>query len=155
AHLLLRWPQSWSGEELEDSAQRFARAFLVPAEAANRELGSRRGAISAYELQTARHRYGISVQAWLDRAKELGIHSEAEASRMVQPADHGARCATIEPGDPVPAEQPKRLHRIVMRLLAEEVINERRAAELLGEPLAQFVQELPQTHGESPLLVCR
>jgi transcriptional regulator with XRE-family HTH domain len=154
-HLLLQVPPGWSAEEAESAIQRFARAFLVPAGAARRELGVQRRAISFYELHMLKHKYGICTQAWLDRARDLGILSETDALRLLHPGGDNSSYRSIEPGDPVPPERPTRLKRLVMRLLAEEVINERRAVELLGEPLAQFAQELSQTHGESALLVCR
>jgi hypothetical protein len=37
-----------------------------------------------------------------------------------------------EPGEPVPQEQPRHFERMVQHALAEELITERRAEELLG-----------------------
>ena len=57
----------------EKAADRFAGAFLVPEEAAKAELGEHRSSFSFYELMTLREKYGMSVQAWIYRARDLGI----------------------------------------------------------------------------------
>jgi hypothetical protein len=59
----------------------------------------------------------------------------------------------MEPGDQFPPESPGRLKRLVLRALAEEVISESRAAELLGKRLAQFWQEEAQQHAGFPVPV--
>jgi len=53
----------------------FARALLVPAQAARHELGARRRSISADEFSLLAERYGVSAGLWEARARELGIVS--------------------------------------------------------------------------------
>jgi hypothetical protein len=44
----------------------------------------------------------------------------------------------VEPGDPYPPENMNRMERLVVRAMAEEIISESRAAELLGRPPLKF-----------------
>jgi transcriptional regulator with XRE-family HTH domain len=125
----------------EKAAYRFAAAFLVPAGRACAELGRSRQNISAGELYILKHRYGFSMQAWLYRARDLGILTES-AYRRHQRAFSAAYGRRVEPGEPVSPETPQRLHQLVHRALAEGLISQSRAAELLGESLAQFLEHL-------------
>jgi hypothetical protein len=56
----------------------------------------------------------------------------------------------VEPGDQIPPEAPGRMKRLVLRALAEDVISESRAAELLDKPLARFWQEEAKQHEGFP-----
>lgn len=134
------------GLDPEAAAFRFAGAFLVPAPAVETELGARRHAISLYELHLLKHKYGLSMQAWLYRAKDLKILDERDASRLLNQFRKGS-WDSIEPGDALPPEHPQRQKRLVMRALAEDFISPARAAELLGKSLSQFRQEEAKQHG--------
>jgi Zn-dependent peptidase ImmA (M78 family)/DNA-binding XRE family transcriptional regulator len=115
----------------EKAAHRFAGAFLVPADAALMELGTVRRYLDPFELMMLKEKYGMSMAAWIHRAKELGILSESAADRMRQ-WFNGRGWRKREPTE-LPQEKPRRMHRLVRRLVAEEVISESRAAELMGE----------------------
>ena len=138
------------GVDAEKAALRFAGAFLVPEPAVRFELGSRRRTLNLYELHLLKHKYGLSMQAWIYRAKDLGILSDAAATRLFrlfrQQGWHRR-----EPGDPIPSEEPGRMKRLVLRALAEDLISESRAAELLGMPLARFWQEEAEQHNGFPV----
>lgn len=124
----------------EGMANRFAGAFLAPEPAVRRELGTRRSALSVRELYILKHKYGLSMQAWIYRAKDLGILSQSAATQLFRL--FGAKgWRRQEPGDPVPSKVPDRLNQWVYRALAEGLISRPRAAELLGESLAQFLAE--------------
>ena len=66
-----------TGDERRDEqfAHRFAASFLVPAEAARRELGAHRRDLSIDELGLLKQRWGLSMQGWIRRASDLGIIS--------------------------------------------------------------------------------
>lgn len=144
AHLLLKPAPA------EPVAHRFAGAFLAPAASVRAELGTKRNELSVYELHMLKHKYGLSMQAWVHRAQDLGIISDsrAEANRRLF-REQGWR--TIEPGDQYLPEQPTRFERLVMQALAEGVISEAKVSELLGKPLAQFRSEVAEQHGELPV----
>ena len=131
---------------------RFAGAFLVPAEAARFELGSQRQTLGLFELHLLKHKYGLSMQAWVYRAKDLGILSESSAVQLFRQFRQKG-WHRQEPGDQILPEEPQRLKRLVLRALVEDVISESRAAELLGMPLRQFWQEEAEQHDGFPVAV--
>lgn len=136
----------------EKAAYRFAGAFLATAPAVKAELGAQRHVLSLYELHLLKHKYGLSMQAWIHRAKDLGILGELDARRLVQQFnDRGWR--RVEPGDALPSEHPQRQERLVMRALAEDVISPGRASELLAKPLSQFQAEEAEQHGGLPIAI--
>ncbi|MDZ7844749.1 MAG: ImmA/IrrE family metallo-endopeptidase [Anaerolineales bacterium] len=49
----------------EKAAHRFAGAFLVPRQKAIEELGEHRQRLSVQELHILKHKYGLSMQAWI------------------------------------------------------------------------------------------
>lgn len=138
--------------DIEKAVYRFAGAFLVPEPVARFELGDHRQTLDFHELHLLKHKYGLSMQAWVYRAKDLSILSESAATRLFrQFRQEGWH--RQEPGDPIPPEEPGRLKRLVIRALAEDMISQSRAAELLGMPLAQFWQEEAEQHDGFPATV--
>ena len=136
----------------EKAAYRFAAAFLVPEPVARAELGDHRKTLDLYELHLLKHKYGLSMQAWVYRAKDLGIISSSVAASLFQKFRQ-ENWHHQEPGDPIPPEEPGRMKRFVLRALAEDVISPSRAAELLGMPLTQFWHEEATHHDGFPLPV--
>ncbi len=137
----------------EKAAHRFAGAFLAPRPAVEFELGSKRHSISLYELHLLKHKYGLSMQAWIYRAKDLEILSKTAAAQMFkrfrQQGWHHE-----EPGDALPPEEPQRFKRLVMHALCEGIISQARAAELLGVSLSQFLGGEVERHGGLPIEMC-
>jgi transcriptional regulator with XRE-family HTH domain len=152
--LVLRIPEDRDGSLAQVAALRFGGALLVPAEAARFELGEQRRMISTYELHLLKHKYGISMWAWLCRAWELGILPDDNAAPLLFSSLEMNREIGREPGDALPREEPTRLERIVMRALCEELISERRASELLGKPFRQFAKEVAEGHDGLEVVVC-
>lgn len=120
--------------DLEAVCHRFVGAFLVPAQAVRFELGSRRTTLDMNELHILKHKYGLSMQAWMYRAKDLGIISENTATRLFQ-RFRANGWHRHEPGEALPSEKPLRMERLIYRALAEDLISRSRAQELHGEPL--------------------
>jgi Zn-dependent peptidase ImmA (M78 family)/DNA-binding XRE family transcriptional regulator len=119
----------------EPAAHRFAGAFLVPRETALAVLGPHRGGFTVRELELLKGEFGLSMQAWIHRAADLGVISGALAARWYRAfRQHGWH--REEPGEPCPQERPTRMERLVMQALAEEAISESRAAELLDATVA-------------------
>jgi transcriptional regulator with XRE-family HTH domain len=133
----------------ERAADRFAGALLVPAKAARWELGSQRHHLNYVELHSLKHKYGMSMQAWIYRAKDLNIITEYVAIRHFQ--EFRQKGWHLEEwGDQLPPEEPGRMKRLIMQALAENQISRSRAGELLGEPLAKFWKEEAAKHGGFP-----
>jgi Zn-dependent peptidase ImmA (M78 family) len=85
------------------------------------------------ELYLLKQKYGLSMQAWIYRAKDLEIIPANTAERLFRRfrAIGWHRC---EPGEAYPSERPLRMERLVYRALAEDMISHSRARELLGDP---------------------
>ena len=117
--------------EEEKACNRFSGAFLVPREGFVNDVGEQRRRISQRELELLKQKYGVSMQALVYRMKDLDILSDHHAGQIFrwfrETGNHKE-----EPGEPVPREQPQRFERMVQHALAEELISDRRAAELLG-----------------------
>lgn len=148
-HLILKT----RGLDEEKAAYRFAAAFLIPETAAKSELHGKRGRLSIYELHILKHKYGASMLAWIHRAEELGIISKARAKSIYQ-LFSVRDWRKIEPGDSIDPEVPRRFERMVMGAMAEGIISETRAGELLGRPVRSFLLEESVTHGEWLAEVC-
>jgi Zn-dependent peptidase ImmA (M78 family)/DNA-binding XRE family transcriptional regulator len=141
------------GIEIEDAAHRFAGAFLAPAPGIIADLGAKRKMLDIYELHLLKHKYGISMQALIYRARELRIISNAKWNLLFQMfKEKGWR--TNEPGDHLKPESPSRMKRLIFRALSENKITRSRAAELLGTDIDQFCLNEMRDHDEIPIPVC-
>ena len=125
-HLIIK---QRSAKEDEDTAHRFAAALLVPDEAAYKELGRSRSRIEFDELLLLKHKYGLSMQAWLRRAKDLEIISPSWYKNTIV-IFRKRRWHKHEPGKQVAPEQPLRFKQLVLRAMAEGIISRERAEEL-------------------------
>lgn len=125
---------------IEAASNRFAGAFLVPRSEVRKELGERRDWLEPQELAALKHAYGLSMQGWMHRAKDLGILSE---HRYIAMRKYFAvrRWTKTEPGDAYPKEKPQLFAQLVYRALGQDLISESKAAELLRKPLTQFQKE--------------
>ncbi len=146
-HLILELPE---GMDEEKAAYRFAGAFLVPEPSARRELGDKRQRLDFYELHLLKHKYGMSMQAWIYRAQDLNILSKAGAVAMYRQFN-ASGWKHQEPGDAYPSERTDRLERLVIRALTEDMISETRAEELLGKSLTEFWKQASKQHDGLPL----
>lgn len=123
----------------EKAANRFAGAFLVPKGEVLKELGSIRTWLEPNELCVLKKTYGLSMGGWMHRAKDLGILSDTRYIAMVR--FFGSRgWRKTEPCDEYPREKPKLFEQFVFRALAEDLISESKAAELLRKSLPEFHQ---------------
>lgn len=124
----------------EKACDRFAGAFLVPRVAVLQLLGAQRHALEWQELHALKHEFGLSMAAWLQRARQCGVITDAIYLTMVKRfSARGWR--KTEPGLPLPQEHPRLFDQLVYRALAEQYISEGKAAQLLGVPMMRFHQE--------------
>jgi len=122
----------------EQAANRFVGAFLVPAATARFELGAQRTDLNINELYILKQKYGLSMQAWIYRAKDLSIISENTTARLFRQFRVNG-WHRQDPGKPYPPETPMRMERLIYRALGEDMISRSRAQELLGKPLQEFL----------------
>lgn len=125
----------------EKAAYRFSGAFLVPAEMVYRELGRRRSKIELGELYMLKKKYGMSMQQWVYRAKDLSVISESQASDLFR-VFRARGWNRNEPGEQVPPEEPGRFKRLLLQAVTERLISPVRAAEILDEPFDKFRNSL-------------
>ncbi len=134
-HLVIQLPSDWPEKEVEKAAFRFAGAFLMPKEQVFRELGRQRSRLDYWEeLYLLKHRYGLSMQAIVRRAYDLGVikkHVYESICKFFRRQGWHQK----EPGLAYPPEQTERFEQLVFRALNEGLISRRRAEELLGKPL--------------------
>jgi Zn-dependent peptidase ImmA (M78 family) len=129
------------GLDEEKACDRFAGAFLVPAESVVQELGARRHRLEPAELLALKHEYGLSMMAWIFRAHDAGVITDKTKGILFRLfSAKGWR--KKEPGEPLAPEVLKLFERLVLRAHAEDMISTSKAAELMCTPLAHFRQRL-------------
>lgn len=110
----------------EKLAHRFAAAFLVTAATARRELGERRRHLDLRELAMLKQKHGLSMQAWIMRAADLGIIDEAHARTLfAEMTSRGWR--REEPVKFEGHERPQKLRQLTIRAFAEGLLSRRQA----------------------------
>jgi transcriptional regulator with XRE-family HTH domain len=149
-HLILGHTPNLTKED-EKAAHRFAGAFLVPEQTARRELAAWGPKRPLGFLVMLKQEYGLSVQAWIYRAKEVGVVSQAEHTRLWQKVGP-RRKHEFEP--PYPPERPMRMKRLVNVALMNDLISEARAAEVLAVPVTEIRKQLEQINVASVGAVC-
>ena len=105
----------------EQFAFRFAASFLVPPEAARRELGTRRRGLDLTELGLLKQRWGLSMQAWIRRARDLEIIGD-DLYRTLNMGFRQTGWNRTEPFAYEGRESPALFRRLVLRALAERMI---------------------------------
>ena len=131
-HLVLqgRLVKALAPEE-EAACHRFAGAFLAPESAVRRALGEHRTWLEPQELKMLKDEYGLSMGAWTYRAFDLGIITR-QTLRKIWCLFRENGWKEKEPGAQYPKERPNLFEQTVYRALAEDLIGESKAAELLG-----------------------
>ena len=137
-HLIMRVSANMDEEK---AAFRFSGAFLVPRAVVFRELGKKRHMIDFTELLMLKKKYGMSMQQWIYRAKDLSIISESRSSELFR-LFRMKGWNRIEPGYAVPSEEPERFRRLLLQAVTERLISPVRAAEILGHPFREFRKSL-------------
>jgi Zn-dependent peptidase ImmA (M78 family) len=125
----------------EKAANRFAGAFLMPAEVLWAEVGKQRDSLSVGELIELKRVFGVSLQMLVYRCRDLRIINDDLYRELFRDfKDKGWRDPPYEEPAPVPIERPRRFQRLCLRAIAQKVVSESRAAELLN----MSVHELDQ-----------
>ena len=123
AHEIGHLVMASTGDDKQDEqfAMRFAAALLVPAEAARRELGTHRRGLDLDELGLLKQRWGLSMQGWIRRARDLEIIGE-HLYRSLNIQFRSAGWHRDEPVRYESSETPSLFRRLVLRALAENMI---------------------------------
>ena len=111
-----------SAKDGERMAHRFAAAFLVPAEHARHELGQTRRQLDLGELKMLKRKYGLSMAAWIHRAKDLDIINKYHYTELCKKMSaQGWR--KKEPAAYQGNEEPLRLHQMALRAVANGLMS--------------------------------
>jgi Zn-dependent peptidase ImmA (M78 family) len=106
-----------------------------------RELGKKRIKIDIGELDMLKKKYGMSMQQWIYRAKDLSIISESQASSLFR-IFRARGWNRNEPGEQILQEEPGRFRRLLLQAVTERLVSPVRAAEILGKPFDEFRKSL-------------
>ncbi|QYZ78231.1 helix-turn-helix domain-containing protein [Methanofollis formosanus] len=137
-HLILQVEPSL---DEEDAAHRFAGAFLVPREMVWKELGKKRRVIDLRELYLLKHKYGMSMKAWIHRARDLGIITKGSEKGLYIRLNR-VMVGKEEPAKQVKHEMPTYMHLLILRAMNEKKITLSRARELFGGNLPEIATEV-------------
>lgn len=136
AHLLL--PIKHLPERKKETyCHQFAGAFLLPAATAYKELGKGRSKLMIQELSMLKKQYGISIQAIVMRAKDLGIITNSYCSQFFFYLNQMG-WKVNEPVEYTGEETSNRFTQLLFRALGEELISTSKAASLNNQTLAEF-----------------
>ena len=116
-------------KEEESLAHRFAGAFLVPRAVVIRELGERRRSLSFDELALLKRKHGLSMQAWIRRARDLGVIDESHYNTLCKQFSKN-RWRKNEPVRLERPEKPVRLQLMTLQALAEGIVTPEKAEAL-------------------------
>ena len=144
-HLLLTFNENLDAKQKERLCHRFAGAMLMPKDTFIAEVGKTRKRISISELIAIKETYGISIQAIMARAKDLGIITDVTyvGFRIWLNKDENRKTETGF-GRYVGKEQSTRFKQLLYRATSEELISMSKAANLANEKLATFRDEFVQ-----------
>lgn len=107
-HLIMHVDAEPGGKVAEEQANRFAAEFLMPAEQIRASLPSTTTKKGWERLAQLKEHWGVSIQALLFRARELGVMSDVtHRNAMMRISSWGWRRA--EPGNVVALEMPSLL----------------------------------------------
>ena len=136
-HLCLKAAQ---GLDIEDACNRFAGALLMPRALLEREVGKRRSVIWLRELFELKLLFGVSAQAIAFRCRDLEIMNQRAVTDVFKIfSQKGWR--KVEPV-PLDRERPARFERLCLRALAEGLISESKASELLKKTAREVIASL-------------
>jgi len=136
-HILLNFNKNLTQKEIEKYCFQFAGGMLIPKETFLKELGGlKRSGFSERELIAIKETYGISIQAIMARAKDLGIISDGYYLGFQKRISRNRAEKGL--GEYKGVEHSYRFIQLVYRAVTEEVISLSMAANLLNQKLAEF-----------------
>jgi Zn-dependent peptidase ImmA (M78 family)/DNA-binding XRE family transcriptional regulator len=139
-HLLLE--KSSSELNFEKVCDKFAGAFLMPERFLWDALGKSRSSISVGELVSLKKFLGVSVQAIVYRCKDLGIINEYTYKLLYKEfSNRGWLKPPYKEPNAIDIEKPQRFKRLCLRALAEGLITEKKASEIMMIPEDKLREE--------------
>ncbi|WP_026461377.1 helix-turn-helix domain-containing protein [Adhaeribacter aquaticus] len=135
-------------KECEKYCHRFASAMLLPKEVALRQLGNIRSNISLGEFLSIKKQYGISVQALMRRAFDLGIINKNYYQFLcIKTAPNRKEEGFSKFNFAGESDHSYRFEQLLMRLVSENVVTESKAAFLGGISVSELREKLDPVAG--------
>jgi len=135
-------------KECEKYCHRFASAMLLPKEVALRQLGNVRSNISLGEFLSIKKQYGISVQAVMRRAFDLGIINKNYYQFLcIKTAPNRKEESFIKFNFAGESDHSYRFDQLLMRLVSENIVTESKAAFLGGMSVSDLREKLDPVAG--------
>ena len=119
------------GVDEEKLCHVFANEVLLPSEVFRKMIGSKRHDVSLEELKDIQAQYGISVEAMMKKACQMGIISENRYKTFCIKIRSNKSFQKEVRKERFPKETSNRFNRLVFKLLANEEITESKCASLL------------------------
>ena len=122
-----------SGKRAESLCNRFAGAFLAPASRLKAEMGHSRRSVAYKEIMLVKRIFRVSAASMLMRLEQVGIMDQHQRDWYFRSTARGWRIEEPEPLEDSSSKEevPQRFERLVYRALAEDLISNVKAAELL------------------------
>ncbi len=134
-HIVLQFDDSIEEKEQESLCNAFANEMLIPQSAFVKQLGSSRHDISYVELQSMQKQFGISCDALMFKAKDLGVISEQRYQYYCIKKNKNRKFKELVESSHYPIESSMRFERLVFRALSDALISYSKASSLLGKSL--------------------
>lgn len=132
AHLILTFDESADVERL---CNVFANEVLLPSAVLKSLLGEHRKNLSWKELKLIQKGFGISVDAILVKAKQIGIISESTHRALCIEMSRNSELKRRVQESAYPKELSSRFERLVYKALADSMISVSKAASLLDSSI--------------------
>lgn len=130
-HKVMRFSTKVGHTEEEKLCSIFANEVLLPSSVFINMMGRKRGDISLEELRDIQSLYGISVEAMMIKAYQIGIISERRYKHFCIKKNADQNFKRNVQASVFPDERSSRFNRLVFRLLANDEITESKCASLL------------------------
>lgn len=131
-HLILHFDEQVCDKEKEMLCNLFANEMLIPSEQFIDLIGSSRKDISLQELIPIQMQYGISVDALMYKAKELGIITEQRYKGYCIKKNSSLDFQEQVKANRYPKEYSHRFRGLVYKAISQEVISISKASSLLN-----------------------
>jgi len=130
-HLILLMPMNCPDKKKEKICSNFAGAILIPAKIMIAELDHKRDGFYVEELAHIQQEFGISIQAIMYRAKELGIISENRLNLFYTALNKRADLkSAVDKSRYCSKESSGRFMQLLYKAIAKEVISVSKASAL-------------------------
>jgi len=129
-------------KEEENLCNIFANEMLISESVFKSIIGSNRHDISYQELKSIQQRFGISIDALMIKAKNLGVISEQRAKTYWIRKNQSSDFKSLVETSHYPNESSDRFSRLVYSALSKEIITASKASSYLNESLNHIMENL-------------